>query len=154
MIEVKREKSGSVDMIFLNGSIEESVSFETIIGQPIPEMHVNCKGISRINSIGVKSWIAYFQTCQKSGTKITFYECSSAIVEQINLISNFLCGGKVDSIFLPYSCKGCKSELAALFPVSELRKLGSDIPNQKCNKCGNVAEFDDIPEEYLGFLTR
>jgi len=63
MIEVKREKSGSVDMIFLNGSIEESVSFETIIGQPIPEMHVNCKGISRINSIGVKSWIAYFQTC-------------------------------------------------------------------------------------------
>lgn len=154
MFEVKKVKSGSAEMIVLNGSIEESVNLETLIGQPPSEMHVNCKGVSRINSIGVKSWISYFQARQKSGTKLTFYECSSAIVEQINLISNFLCGGKVDSIFLPYSCKSCKSELAALFSVSELRRMGSEIPTQKCNKCGNAAEFDDIPEEYLGFLNR
>jgi hypothetical protein len=136
------------------GSIEESVNFDQLLGPPQPEMEINCKEIPRINSVGVKGWIKYFQSCQAKGSKLRFVECSTAIVEQINLISNFICGGVVESIFVPFSCTGCKGELVGLFKTADLKKLQLKLPDLKCTKCGNKAVFDDIPEEYFGFLTR
>jgi anti-anti-sigma regulatory factor len=154
VLNVIKEQKGTALVIFLTGSIEESVDFSKIIGPPVPEMITNCKGITRINSIGVKAWIKYFQSAQQSGSKLTFIECSTAIVEQINLISNFLCGGSVESIFVPFSCTNCKSELVGLFKAEAIKRANMNIPPLKCSKCGGQAAFDDIPEEYFGFLSR
>ena len=141
-------------VVRLTGSIEESVNFDQLIGPAPAELWVNCKEIPRINSVGVKAWIKYFQAAQAKGTKLKFIECSTAIVEQINLISNFCCGGAVESIFVPFSCTGCKSELVGLFKCEDLKKLQLRLPDLKCSKCGGKAVFDDIPEEYFGFLMR
>jgi hypothetical protein len=101
----------------------------------------------------VKAWIKFFQGLQQKGVKLTFEECSTAIVEQINLISNFTCGGKVESIFVPFSCQNCKSELVGLFKTDALKALDlNNIPPLKCTKCGGEAAFDDIPEEYFSFM--
>lgn len=154
MVNVIKEQKGNVLAVRISGSIEETVNFEQLIGAPPPEMHVNCKEIPRINSVGVKGWIKYFQSCQAKGTKLKFVECSTAIVEQINLISNFICGGTVETIYVPFSCSSCKSELVGLFKTEDLKKLQLQIPDLKCTKCGNKAVFDDIPEEYFGFLSR
>jgi anti-anti-sigma regulatory factor len=155
VITVAKEQKGTALVIKMTGSIEETVNFEQLIGPPpAGELHVMCKEVSRINSVGVKSWIRYFQTAQQKGTKLKFSECSTAIVEQINLISNFTCGGVVESIYVPFSCASCKSELLGLFKTEELKKLNMEIPPVKCNKCQGMAQFDDIPEEYLGFLER
>jgi hypothetical protein len=115
---------------------------------------VNCKEVPRINSVGVKAWIKYFQAATSAGTKLKFTDCSTAIVEQINLISNFTCGGEVESVYVPFACTNCKSELVGLFKVPDLKQFGQDIPELKCTKCGGKAVFDDIPEEYFGFLER
>ena len=149
-----KEQKGAVLVLRLAGSIEESVNFEQLVGNPPAELHVNCKEVPRINSVGVKAWIKYFQGIQGKGTKLKFLECSTAIVEQINLISNFICGGTVESIFVPFSCTGCKSELVGLFKTADLKKLQLKLPDLKCSKCGGKAVFDDIPEEYFGFLMR
>ena len=101
MVNVLKERKGEVLVVRLVGSIEESVNFESLIGPPVPELHVNCREVPRINSIGVKAWIKFFSSLQQQGTKLRFVECSTAIVEQINLISNFTCGGVVESIYLP-----------------------------------------------------
>lgn len=154
MINITKEQAGSALIVKIAGAIEESVNFDQLIGPPPPELHVNCKEIPRINSVGVKTWIKYFQGCQSKGTKLKFVECSTAIVEQINLISNFTCGGTVESIFVPFSCTNCKSELVGLFKTEELKKLQLNLPELKCSKCGGTAAFDDIPEEYFGFLSR
>lgn len=154
MVNVTKEQKGNVLSVRLMGSIEETVNFDQLLGAPPQEMEVNCKEIPRINSVGVKAWIKYFQTCQGKGTKLRFVECSTAIVEQINLISNFVCGGIVESIFVPFSCTSCKSELVGLFKTEDLKKLQLKLPDLKCTKCGNKAVFDDIPEEYFGFLMR
>ncbi len=154
MLNVIKEQKGSVLVVRLAGSIEESVNFDQLIGPPPAELHVVCKEVPRINSIGVKAWIRYFQSAQAKGTKISFIECSTAIVEQINLISNFTCGGQVVSIFVPFSCTGCKSELVGLFKTDDLKKMQLKLPDLKCSKCGGKAVFDDIPEEYFGFLVR
>ena len=154
MLNVAKEQKGSALVVRLSGSIEESVNFDQLIGPPPAELVVNCKEIPRINSVGVKAWIKYFQSTQAKGTKLTFVECSTAIVEQINLISNFTCGGVVESIYVPFACTGCKTELIGLFKADSLKKMGINIPELKCTKCGGKALFDDIPEEYLGFLNR
>lgn len=155
MITVQKEQKGTALVVKLSGSIEESVNFDDLIGVPAPEMHINTKDVPRINSVGVKAWIRYFQAASAKGSKLKFIECSTAIVEQINLISNFLCGGDVESIYVPFSCNSCKSELIGLFKTADLKKLNGDVPDMKCNKCNNgTAIFDDIPEEYFGFLNR
>ncbi len=154
MINIVKEQNGGTLTVRLVGSIEESVNFDEMIGATSQELVVNTKEVSRINSVGVKGWIKYFQSLKAKGTQLRFVECSTAIVEQINLISNFTCGGTVESIYVPFACESCKSELVGLFRAADLKKSGMNIPSVKCTKCGGTAEFDDIPEEYLGFLDR
>lgn len=154
MLNIVKEQKGNVLVVRLAGSIEETVNFDQLIGPPPAEIHVVCKDVPRINSVGVKSWIRYFQGAQAKGTKIKLLECSTAMVEQINLISNFTAGGSVESIFVPFSCEKCKTELVGLFKTEDLKRMNMNIPDLKCTKCGSKAVFDDIPEEYLSFLTR
>lgn len=152
MIKVTKENQGDQTVVKISGSIEENVDFEELIGKPNGSLVVNCKGIPRINSVGVKAWIKFFQSLTARGVQLRFEECSTAIVEQINLISNFTCGGEVVSIYVPFSCEQCKTELVGLFQVADLLKMGMEIPPLSCSKCGGEAVFDDIPEEYFNFL--
>jgi anti-anti-sigma regulatory factor/DNA-directed RNA polymerase subunit RPC12/RpoP len=154
VLNVAKEQKGSILMVRLSGSIEESVNFDQLIGPPPAELVVNCKEVPRINSVGVKAWIKYFQSAQAKNSKVHFVECSTAIVEQINLISNFVCGGEVESVYVPFACVNCKSELVGLFKTADLKKIAANLPDLKCTKCGGKAVFDDIPEEYFGFLSR
>lgn len=154
MVNVLKEQKGNVLYVRLVGSVEESVNFETLLGPPVGELHVNCKEVPRINSIGVKAWIRYFASLQQAGTRLKFLECSTAIVEQINLISNFTCGGVVESIYVPFSCGTCRGEFIALFKVDDLKKVAMALPELPCPKCSGKASFDDIPEEYFAFLSR
>ncbi len=154
MVNVTKEQKGPVLLVRFSGSVEESANFDQLIGPPQPQMVIHCKEVPRINSVGVKAWIKYFQSCQTKNTQLKFIECSTAIVEQINLISNFTCGGSVESIYVPFACTSCKCELVGLFKTEDLKKLQFKIPDFKCAKCGGKAMFDDIKEEYFGFLMR
>lgn len=154
MVKVTKETQGGALVVKLSGSIEENVNLEEMVGSVPADVVVNCKEISRINSVGVKGWIKYFQGLQNKGVKLKFIECSTAIVEQINLISNFTCGGAVESIFVPFACQSCKTELIALFKVADLKSGGLQLPELKCSKCSGKAVFDDIEEEYFAFLER
>lgn len=154
MVNVIKELKGNVLVVRLVGAIEESVNFEQLIGTPPGELHVNSKEVPRINSVGVKGWIKYFQTLQTKGIAVKFIECSTSIVEQINLISNFTAGGVVESIYVPFSCSNCKSELVGLFKTEDLKRMQMNLPDLQCSKCNNSAVFDDIAEEYFSFLMR
>ncbi len=155
MLHVVKEQRGDAMLVKLTGSIEENVDFGTLIGAPTSnKVDLILKEIPRINSVGVKAWIKYFQGLAAKGVQLRLLECSTAIVEQINLISNFTCGGTVESIYVPFCCGSCSTELLGLFRTSDLKKINFQVPDLKCAKCGGVASFDDIPEEYFGFMQR
>ena len=156
MLKIDREIKNNKLTLRISGSLEENVNFDKLI-LDIPdnsELDIFCKDVNRINSVGVKAWIKYFQSLNARKIKFNFFDCSVQIVEQINLISNFVCGGQVQSICIPYVCTACKIELIVLFKVSDLKQLKMLPPEVKCNKCGKNAFFDDFPKEYLGFLSR
>jgi hypothetical protein len=154
MITVTKEQNGTTLVVRMKGSIEENVNFEELIGPAPAELHVYTREVPRINSVGVKGWIRFFTAVAQKGTRLKFFECSTAIVEQLNLISNFVAGGAVESIYVPFSCTACKSELIGLYPTAKLKESQLQVPELKCSKCAGKAVFDDIPEEYFGFLMR
>jgi len=154
MIKVAKELNGNVLTLRLSGSIEETVNLEEMVGPTPQEVRIDCKEITRINSVGVKGWIKYFQSLQAKNVKLAFFQCSTAIVEQVNLISNFVCGGTVESIYVPFACTNCKAELIALFKTADLNADAIQLPELKCTKCSGKAVFDDIEEEYFSFLNR
>ena len=154
MLNVKKEQKGNTLIVRIIGSIEESTNLDQLIGPPPAELHVYCKEIPRINSLGVRAWIRYFQAARTKGTVIKLFECSTAVIEQINFIANFAAGIEVDSLCVPFSCTSCHTELIGIFKTTDLKKMKLKLPELKCTKCGNKAIFDDIPEEYFGFLLR
>jgi anti-anti-sigma regulatory factor len=152
MLTVNKQQSKVGLLVELSGAIEENVHFEQLIGPFQGELTVNCRGVTRINSVGVKTWIRYFQNLKLQGKVFRFTEVSYPLIEQLNMISNFASGGEVESILLPFSCIKCQNEFVAACKTSELKANGLQIPKVKCEKNDCAAQFDDDPEEYLYFL--
>lgn len=153
-LNIVKTQKDSVLLIRMSGSIEEAVHFERLLGELPAEVWVETKEISRINSLGVKAWIGYFQTVQKRGIKLRLKECSVAIVEQINLNPAFSCGGAIDSIYVPFQCTVCENEVSLLFETRNLKPGLSPRSESKCVQCGGNTVFDDLPDSYFAFLRR
>lgn len=139
----------------LAGDIGPDMNLEGAIG-PVTsgELQVSCKGVTRINSVGVKLWIQYFSALRKAKVSLRFTECPPILVQQMNMISNFALAAEVSSLYVPFSCEKCGTELVGLFNTPDIQKLNFEIPALKCTKCGGSAEFDDVPAEYFAFLQR
>jgi len=152
MLTVTRQQTQAGLLIEMSGAIEENVHFEQLIGNFTGTLTVNCRGVTRINSVGVKTWIRYFESLKAQGKPFKFTEVSYPLIEQLNMIINFSCGGEVESILLPFSCISCQKEFVASCKTAELKQNGLKVPRVKCEKNECAAQFDDDPEEYLYFL--
>jgi len=155
MLNIIKERVGDTLSVRLAGSfVGECVNLESLIGPTPAHLRVNCKNLVRLNSNGVRAWIRFFDTVRERGTRVYFTECSPAVVDKMNSFLNFSCGAKVESIYVPYHCGGCKRELIGLFSVEELKRSGMRMPGLKCPSCGMNAEFDDLADEYFRFMER
>lgn len=154
MLNISRELKGNLLEIRLFGPIEERSSLDRVMGTPTLSMRINCRGVTRINSVGVKSWIRYFSDAREQGTKLRFTECPPNIVEQMNIISNFVNATEVESICVPYACLTCRLEQVGVYRVADLKPPVREMPCLKCSQCGGRAEFDDLIDEYFAFLNR
>ncbi len=157
MLTAKRVESAQGAVIHLEGTVDESTNFDQLLGEPPAKKvwAVHCGGISRMNSVGILGWMKYFGKAQLTGTQLVFLECSPIMVNQINSISNFTCGGKVHSIQLAFTCSGCSHAFVETHKSEDLKEQDlNEIPDRKCPKCGGPAPFDDFPEEYFLYLTR
>ncbi len=154
MFKAEAEQQGTrLNLRFL-GTVDETFRLEAIDPRKVKELHVHCKGVVRINSMGVKAWFKFFQAVQGQKIPVTFHECSTAVVEHFNQTQGSLAGAKVESVMVPFSCDACHSDLVGFFRVEALRKAGFEVPPLDCPKCGGSAHLDDFPDEYFGFLKK
>jgi anti-anti-sigma regulatory factor len=155
MLNVRCEDRGGVALIRLVGSIDENFDLERELGGPLPQnCEINCRDVSQVNSLGMKAWVNFFSRAAARGVQFAFTECSPAIVEQLNYITNFACGGRVLSVSLPFNCASCPRELNGVVRSEELRRASFRVPPIRCPRCGRAAHFDESPEEYFAFLIR
>ena len=152
MIKITAKENGSRKVMMMDGTVDESFDPSAEISDELKDFEVDCSGIRRINSIGVKKWIMYFSERRAQGAKIAFYSLSPALVEQANLISNFIPHADIVSVALPFRCKSCGSDIVLV--KDKLSCLGVDLEfsNWACPSCTEVnLEFDDIASDYLTF---
>jgi DNA-directed RNA polymerase subunit RPC12/RpoP len=144
------QQAGST-VITLSGTIDENDDFSKLIGQPQGKVHIKCKGVTRINSMGVKNWIKFFSAL---GTKATleFSELTTPLVENSNMIQNFVPRGSVQSVMVPYRCTACSTNLVAEMKTAAIIQAEFNPPAVNCPKCAASAEFDDMPDEFFAFL--
>jgi hypothetical protein len=154
MITVTREQKSGLTSIRISGTIDEQVDLQTEIGALPARVNIICRDVTGLNSSGVKSWIEFFGKAAAARIQFTFSECPPSIVEQLNYISNFGCGGKVISVSVPFTCSQCRNEARGTVKTEDLKSVAYQLPPVKCPQCGAPSSFEDSPEEYFGFLIR
>ncbi len=150
-MKIQAYKPSDIPNFSIVGSIDEDVDFNSLAAEPIP-LHLDCFEIYRINSVGIRKWIAFFESLRKKNVPVYYYRVSTALIEQFNAIRNFGVGGTVISAVMPFLCENCKR--ISLMAKTKEEVLQMDLENDHflCNHCGETAlRFDDDAEEYLRF---
>lgn len=147
-MELKITQEGST--FFLEGIINEFAKFQKLFEFQGPQMILNLKQVSRINSTGVREWINAIETIDRS-IEILFIECPPIVVYQMNMIPNFASRVKVKSVFAPHFCPECGNQDEFLIEVENFDK-DAGLKEYKCTSCGAVTEFDDDEESYFYFM--
>jgi len=113
------------------------------------ELVLDVGGIRAFTSSGVQGWIDFLQALRGNGCQLVFERCSPAIVKQTCAIYDFLCGGAVRSLIVPYVCTTCDREAQEELMVSRTPPV---VAMTRPCSCGGEMELDDLPQIYVALL--
>jgi hypothetical protein len=148
-LSMKIENAGGATRASLAGDITEDSEFGPVMNGNADTLILDLGDIRRINSTGVREWIKFVTGVHKAGRKLVLERCSVAIVQQLNMISNFRGSGHVRSILAPYYCENCDAGHLHLVDLEQgTPELEMSLP---CPKCKQPMEFDEVWESYLAF---
>ena len=147
-----KERAGFTNVEF-TGEIDENTDFSELTNRLQGKVVFHLQQIRRINSCGVREWINFVRDLPNV-EELTFSHCSAAIVGQLNMIFNFRGNATIRSIYAPYICDECDIEVEKLLDIETSFPNGIDEPPEfPCDRCGEMMEFDDLPDHYLAFLS-
>ncbi|MEZ4742253.1 MAG: hypothetical protein R3B45_07385 [Bdellovibrionota bacterium] len=149
------EKVEGRDKVNFVGDLNEDseIQLNNLAGSLGSKLIFNLRGITSVNSCGVRAWINFMRTAEK-GREVIFEECPPEIVSQINMIPSFKGNAKVRSVYAGYACDHCNNEQWKLFEDGRNMPSDSDseVEELKCPKCGEVMEMDELEEEFFSWL--
>lgn len=152
MLNVAKTKDGPVLKVTLDGIIDELADLNSLIGRDFREIHIHARDVTRINSMGIKSWRNYFHGLRCEAIKVRFFELPPELVSQINFVSYFVEVPEIETLCVPFYCSPCNRTTLKVYSLGEIRKICKELQDQPCEKCGQPAHFDEIAEEYFSFL--
>src|SRR3954452_7833561 len=95
-----RQEAGAA-RVFISGEMTENGDFGALLKQlPPGALVLDLVGVKRINSCGVREWVAFIAGLR--GRELVLEHCSVSIVNQLNMISAFRGEARVRSVFAPY----------------------------------------------------
>ena len=119
---------------------------------------IDLADVRRINSCGVRDWVNWLGDLDRAGKQVMLVKCSPTIVNQLNLVNNFVGQAMVKSFFAPYYCAGCDREQLELVQVEDFagqaRPSAPPVRGRGCTQTPCQMAFDDIEESYFAFLPR
>jgi tetratricopeptide (TPR) repeat protein len=144
---------GPVSYIRLYGTIDETFEPGPLVAAATGrDVILNGKAIVRLSSFGVREWVHAMQQLADKVGHLYLVECSSALVTQLNMITNFAGSAQVLSVMAPYGCSGCGWDTEV---VCELPPKGDvRLPAVTCARCHAAMTFDDDPAYYFAFRAK
>lgn len=133
----------------LSGFLDENSDLKPLQGLTGP-VTVNFKGVSRVNSCGVREWVNLL--AKVPGAQLSYEDCPIVVVKQLNAVPDFVGTAKVTTFQAPYFCEKCDEESVQTLQGSQVQ--GLTAPAMKCPKCTSPMNFDAIPGQYFSFLKR
>lgn len=152
-LDVEMNNNSGVLNVKLNGSIDEDVNFSKYALSGAQAIELDLKGVTGINSCGIREWIKWLNS--SAASKLKFHNCPKVIVDQINMVDGFLpTSAEVASFYVPYYNEDTGSEKNVLFRNGIEYSAGQINPPKVQDDDGNEMEMDIIENKYFKFLRR
>lgn len=151
-LSIETQRQGGLVYLRLSGVVDEDNRLErlgpTLDGAAA--VAIDTAQVTRINSCGVRDWVNWLARLERAGLDVVLVNCSVHIVEQINMVHNFIGGGRIKSLYAPYYCEDCDRELLEYIEVEEITDPQAIHP--ACPSCNQATELDHLPEQFFAFL--
>ena len=154
MLIIGKDESSTPPKLTMSGVIDETVDFSKLSDARKSDLHILCREVNRINSVGIKIWRDFFRNYREQGGSVRFHELSPALVATMNYISDFVEIKELVSLCAPYICPKCKTSALKVLTVAEAKSCLPTPPSMACPKCSALMELDEIPEEYFSFTQK
>ncbi len=140
-------------LVQVTGVIDDSFHLGEVADQRQRCIVFDLSGIERVTSYGVREWMRALDDVDAD--YYCFVRVSPAIICQFNLVAGFGRRGEVVSLYAPYACTSCGEVSKRLFDLRQLSAtaLGT-LPSIPCERCGEIAEFDDVEHLYFDYVSR
>lgn len=146
-------KGGNECEIALVGEINEHTRLDEVVrmmlqdGGPGRQITIDCGEVRRLNSFGCRSWTAFIQEVGRYAKAVTIRRMAAVMVQQANLVTDFLGNASVESYYAPYTCARCDAELLYL-------ARGRHLPEElDCTACrSRTMRFEGDANVYRSFL--
>jgi hypothetical protein len=147
--KISRNDDGSI-CVFLAGAIDEHSDFDGVFRDLDRDATFNLEGIDRINSMGIRNWIASISRFTKQ-YKARIEALSYPVVMQAHCVANLFASARVRSCMAPYYCPACKANQMVVVSVDEIPECPTEPPERRCSRCDALMEFDEL-DSYFRFL--
>lgn len=157
MLKVVKAVTDGALKASLQGIVDESVDLAKLVGIDFTSLELNCREVTRINSLGVREWRTYFHRLRCDAVSIRFVELSPVLVTSLCVVSHMVEPAEIHSICAPFQCTSCSKTSLVVFGIEQLKALDPvrrDLAPVPCQECGKPASFDDYADEYFSFLEK
>lgn len=145
----------------MTGSIGETTPLFKMPMADLKEITIEMKGVTQINSIGVKQWILWTLKLHKD-CMVKMLNCPFVIANQASLVVGFTTQNMtIESFRMPYACEECSHEVEQLarrgiefqYPANGNPKWIRLPQGLECPKCHKgKLEADFFLEKVFKFL--
>ncbi len=149
-LDIDVRHRGDKSIVTMVGVIDETAEFE-LLDELRDRAEFNMKGVRRVNSFGARSWMDVIRALGKK-IQLEFVECTSCVIDQLNMLEGFLGHGRVVSFYAAMLCEHCDKGSNHLFIAREVKSLDGRLPRVECETCGALMILDDLEEQYLLFI--
>ncbi len=139
------------DVVTLAGVIDEAADLTPLAVLGARPLEVDQRGIQRINSSGVRTWIDFVRALP-AATPLRFVRCPPAILDQCNMVIGFLGHGRLESFYAPLLCRECDEQVEQLYTTAAVKAGAGALPPTPCPRCRRPMAIDDLEEQYLSFV--
>ena len=151
---IRKDKVNDELIVSIRGDISEKAedAFGKLLESELDSFLVfDLSKVQMINSIGVRVWILMVSTLKKRQTTIAYRNCSTSIIETLNIFPHFINKKEIESVFIPTCCVSCDYKDEELSVLKSLRGAVFS-PSKLCPSCGIAMTVEIDLDDYLFFL--
>jgi hypothetical protein len=154
-LEIEKFSEAAITCLKCRGTINEQLDGKHLAGTvKAKTLVLDLSGVEKISSFGIREWSAFIGAVEKNVDNIYLLGCTPRVINQINMVTNFVGRSLIFSFYAPYRCDYCESTKQILLNVDRdfdaIKKLKP--PERICETCGNPEYFDDDPVTFFAHV--